>query len=54
MNDAEAAMVYANRFRAVSGEIDTALVQAESLFYAGNFRQSYELANNAVKNLKEA
>jgi len=54
MNDAEAAMVYANRFRAASGEIDTALVQAESLFYAGNFRQSYELANNAVKNLKEA
>lgn len=53
MNSAESAMVYANRFRAASGEIDAALVQAESLFYAGNFHQSCELANNAVKNLKE-
>jgi septation ring formation regulator EzrA len=53
MNAAENAMVYANRHRGSSGEVDAALVQAESLFYAGNFRQSYDLANNAVKNLKE-
>jgi septation ring formation regulator EzrA len=53
MNAAENAMVYANRHRGTSGEVDAALVQAESLFYAGNFRQSYDLANNAVKNLKE-
>jgi septation ring formation regulator EzrA len=54
MNEAETAMVMANRYRSVSGEIDAALIQAESLFYAGNFRQSYDLATNAVKNLKEA
>jgi septation ring formation regulator EzrA len=53
MNAAETMMVQANRHRSSSGEVDAALVQAESLFYAGNFHQAYELANSAIKNLKE-
>jgi septation ring formation regulator EzrA len=51
---AENAMVFANRHRISSGDINSLLIQTEGLFYSGNFTASYEQATDAVKHLKES
>jgi septation ring formation regulator EzrA len=53
MNKAENEIVFANRHRAASSEINAAILQAESLFASGDFKDSYNLASGAIKNLKE-
>lgn len=45
---AEAAIVYGNRYRATSKEVDFGLTKAENLFNKGNFKNSLENAINAI------
>lgn len=52
MNKAEAMIVCANRRRGASSELNAALLQAESLFLNGNFKQSYDISSLAFKNVK--
>lgn len=51
MLTAEKSIVYANRFRFKSGEINTLLTQAEGLFYAGKFAAAEEAATEAISHL---
>ncbi len=48
MKKAEAAIVYANRFRSGNEVVSDALRQAETLFFDGDFERSYAVAKSAV------
>lgn len=48
MKKAEAAIVYANRYRSGNEAVADALRQAETLFYDGDFERSYVVANSAI------
>lgn len=50
---AEQAIVYGNRFRSSSGEINSLMVQAEGLFYAADFTKAKETADEAVSRVQE-
>jgi septation ring formation regulator len=50
---AEQAIVYGNRFRSSSGEINSLMVQAEGLFYAADFAKAKETADEAVSRVQE-
>ena len=50
---AEQAIVYGNRFRLSSGEINSLMVQAEGLFYAADFAKAKETADEAVSRVQE-
>ncbi len=45
---AEMAIVYGNRYRAMHKDVELGLVKAESAFNKGNFKNSLELAINAI------
>ena len=48
MKKAEAAIVYANRYRSGNEVVADALRQAETLFYDGDFERSYAVAHSAI------
>ena len=45
---AEMAIVYGNRYRVNNNEVDIGLLKAEQNFFKGNFKQSLQLAINAI------
>ncbi len=45
---AEMAIVYGNRYRSVYKDVELGLIKAENAFYKGNFKNSLELAINAI------
>lgn len=50
---AESEIVFANRHRSGSTQVNSALLQSESLFFAGNFADSFKLASSSVKDIRE-
>jgi septation ring formation regulator EzrA len=50
---AEGEIVFANRHRNGSAQVNSALLQSESLFFAGNFADSFKLASSSVKDIRE-
>ncbi|MCH4278040.1 MAG: septation ring formation regulator EzrA, partial [Bacilli bacterium] len=52
LNQAEAAILKANRYRKESPEVNSGLLQAENLFYSGNFKQATDVAVAVAKNVR--
>jgi len=52
--EAEKAIVYANRFRANSGELNALMIQAEGLFYSGDFQKAKEVSVEAAGHVPES
>ena len=48
---AEMTLVYGNRFRSESEEVDKNLTQAETLFYKGEYKKSLEISINALNRI---
>ena len=51
---AENSIIFANRHRYHLQDIDTLLTQAETYFENGEFEESYKLAGNTLKHIKES
>ncbi len=49
---AEFAIVYGNRYRSSSDEIDKYLLQSEDLFFEGNYKKSFELSVEALNKIE--
>ncbi|MCI1245184.1 MAG: septation ring formation regulator EzrA [Bacilli bacterium] len=52
-DDAEKAIVFANRFRGDSGELNALMIQCEGLFYSGDFTKAKAAAEEAVSHIQE-
>lgn len=53
LSRAENSIVFANRHRSLSAEVNSALVQAEALFYKGEFKAAYDIAEKSSAPFKE-
>ena len=51
---AENAILFANRHRYHLSDIDSLLTQAEAFFDNGDFEESYKLAGNTLRKIKES
>ena len=49
---AEMAIVYGNRYRSNTEELDKNLTYSESLFYKGEYKKSLEISINALNRIE--